>query len=193
MKPYLLAAILILFFDGCVFHSEPKDNQDFYHVSQLAEFAGVYKNKGDPKGSLSHVIWNDTSPNMGPAGHHEDIEFIEVSSIENSLVVKAIQSGCVTYEKTYVQNRDFEIIDGEIVIETILSPLTRGPGDPLVGPVYAKRILGLDKGKQGKLRNSTYAAGLVYLFLPVAVADISDMRFERVADKPQGFKTCEDR
>jgi hypothetical protein len=194
MKQFVLIVIFSLFLEGCVFHSGPEDNKDFIYISQPAELTGIYINKGDPGGYLSNVIWGDWSGNArtngGPVAQDQDIEFIEVSSSENSLIVKTIQNGCANYEQTYVIGRDFEISNGKIVIQTVFSPLTRGAGDPLIGPVYAKRTLGLDVGKQGKVRGSTYAAGLVYMFLPVAISDTQDTKFNRITDKPQGYKTC---
>ena len=192
MTKHALVLILLLL-GGCVFHSAPKNNQDFYHVTQLAEFEGVYKNKGDPKGFLSLIIWGDTGPNFNPVVPHQDVEFIEVLSTENSLTAKAIQNGCAIYEKSYVIGRDFEINDGKIAIHRDLSLLTRGSGDVLVGPSYEKITLGLDAGKNGKSRDSAYAAGMVFLLFPVAVSDTSDIRFERVADKPHGYKACDGR
>lgn len=192
MKRLALVVILTLL-EGCVSHSGPKGNQDFYPISQQAELAGVYKNKGDPIGFLSGVIWGYTTPKTSTLGSHEAIEFIEVSSTEKSLTAKAIQNGCVVYEKSYVVGRDIKIDAGKIVIDSNLSLLSRGSGDVLVGPVYDKITLGLDAGKNGKLRQSSYSAGLVFLLLPVAASDTHDIRFERVADKPQGFPACNSR
>lgn len=177
---------------GCVFHSKPEGNQDFSHISKLADFEGVYKNEGDPGGFLSQVIW-DTGSNVKPVVNYQTVEFIEVSSTENSLTAKAIQNGCVIYEKTYFIGRDFEINYGNIVIRRELDLLTRGPGDVLVGPSYETVTLGLDTDRNGKFRDSAYAAGLVFMFFPVAVSDTRDVRFDRVSDKPQGYKACVNR
>jgi hypothetical protein len=193
MKLQASVVALFIFLSGCAFHSEPENNQEFYNISQLSELAGVYKNKGDPSGYLSEIIWGDIKSIIKPEVRHEDIEFIEVSSTEHSLIVKAIKGGCSIYEKSYIVGRDFKISDGKIVIHRDASLLTRGAGDVLVGPSYEQITLGLDAGKNGKYRNSGYAAGLVFLILPVAFSDISDTRFERVYDKPQGFRACSNR
>lgn len=148
---HTLVIIFILLLTGCVFHSAPKDNRDFYHVTQLSEFEGVYKNKGDPKGFLSLIIWGNTDPQMSPVVHYQDVEFIEVLATENSLTAKAIQNGCVIYEKSYVIGRDFEIDGGKIAIHRDVSLLTRGRGDVLVGPSYEKITLGLDEGEMVNL------------------------------------------
>ncbi|WP_372522708.1 hypothetical protein [Sulfuricaulis sp.] len=190
MKPRVLAVMLFIFLNGCAFHSEPKDNQEFYKISQLSELAGVYKNKGDPSGYLSAIIWGYTKLNINPEVSHVDIEFIEVLSTENSLIVKAIKNGCAIYEKPYILGRDFNISGGKIIIHRDAFLLSRGAGDVLAGPSYEQITLGLDTGKHGKYRRSDYAAGLVFLLLPIAFSETNDTRFERVNDSPQGFKAC---
>ena len=185
-----LAVMLLIFLNGCAFHSAPKDNQEFYQISQMSELTGVYKNKGDPSGYFSANIWGNIKLIIKPEVDHKDIEFIEVLSAENSLVVKAIKKGCSVYEKTYILGRDFKISGGKIIIHRDASLLTRGAGDVLVGPSYEQITLGIDTGKHGKYRNSGYAAGLVFLLFPIAFSETNDTRFERVNDKPQAFKTC---
>ncbi len=190
MKRQSLIVILLIFLTGCVFHSEPKNIQQFYQISQLSELAGVYKNKGDPSGYLSAIIWGKPKLNINPAVSHADIEFIEVLSTENALTVKAIRNGCAIYEKSYILGRDFEISGGKIIIHRDAYLLSRGSGDVLVGPSYEQITLGLDTGKQGKYRRSDYAAGLVFLLWPVAFAVTEDTRFDRVNDKPREYKAC---
>ena len=77
-----------------------------------------------------------------------------------------------------VVGRDFEIRNGQISIRRDVSVVN----DVLIGPVYETISLGLDAGKNGKLRSTTVGGGLVFLFLPLAVSDTSDVRFERIAD-----------
>jgi len=184
-----LTILFALFLTGCVFHSEPEGNRDFHHLSQLSELEGVYNNKGNPNGFLSQVIWG-ASTDKPPVVNDQAVEFIEVTSAANSLKAKAIQNGCVIYERSYVLGRDFEIEDGKISIRKDISLLTRGSGDVLVGPSYEKTSLGLDLGKNGKLRNSGYSAGLAFLFLPIAMAASDDVRFDRISDKPKVYKDC---
>lgn len=190
MKLQALAVMLFMFLNGCAFHSEPKDNQEFYQISQISELAGVYKNKGDPSGYLSEIIFGYTNLNTSPEVSHADIEFIEVLSTTNSLHVKAIKNGCTIYEKPYILGRDFNISGGKITLSKDAFLLSRGAGDVLAGPSYEKITLGLDTGGHGKYRKSDYAAGLVFLLLPIAFSATDDSRFERVNDRPPGFKAC---
>jgi len=193
MKRQTLIVMLLIFLNGCAFHSEPKNNQEFYQISQLSELAGVYKNKGDPSGYLSAIIWGCSKLNINPAVSHADIEFIEVLSTENSLIVRAIKNGCAIYEKSYILGRDFKISGGKIIIHRDAFLLSRGAGDVLAGPSYEQITLGLDTGKHGKYRRSDYAAGLVFLLLPVAFSETDDTRFDRVSDKPREYKACSNR
>jgi hypothetical protein len=194
MKRYPLLIIFVLFLVGCAAQQVPQDSLEFHQVSQLVELEGVYKNEGDNGkrysmnnyylseniwGYKSSFLWGTTGPNL-PAGiRHENIEFIEVSSTEKSLTAKAI---------------DFEIKNGQLIISqdvNLLSP--GGQGGVLVGPNRRKITLGIDTANQGKSRTQFDQAGLVYLFLPAAVSETLDNRFERISDKPQGYKNCVNR
>ena len=209
MGRYALIVVLALLLDGCAKgRYGPQDNRDFDRVSQLSELAGLYKNEGDDGivnlnfhhylsediwGYNSNILWGVTGPNLPTGIRHGDIEFIEVSSTENSLTAKAIKNGCVVYEKTYFAGTDFEIKNGQLVIHKNINLLSRGGQDITVGPSYEEVTLGIDTGKQGKARSTLYQAGLVYMFLPIAGTETRDVRFERVSDKPQGLKACENR
>ena len=193
MKLQASVVLLFILLNGCAFHSGPKGNQDFYQISQMSELAGVYKNRGDPAGFLSEIILGNIKPNIDPETNHEDIEFIEVVSAENSLTVRAIKGGCMIYEKPYVIERDFKIEDGRIILHRDVFLLTRGAQDVMLGPSSEQITLGLDAGKHGKWRRLDYMAGLVYLVFPVAGSITSDIRFERVKAKPQEFDACGNR
>ncbi len=209
MKRYAFSVILALFLVGCETPDGSQNSLEFHRASKLAEFEGVYKNKGDNGtrysmnnyylseniwGYKSSFLWGTMGPNL-PAGiRHEDIEFIEVTSTEKSLTAKAIEHGCFVYEKTYISGRDFDVDNGQLVISqdvNLLSP--GGQGGVLVGPNRRKITLGIDTANQGKSRTQFDQVGLVYLFLPAAISETYDNRFERVSDKPLGYKHCENR
>lgn len=188
------AIVLIIFLiAGCAFHTEPPNNLEFHQISQLSELTGVYKNIGNPYGSISGILWPDIKQIISANIDHEDIEFIEVIPKDSSLIVKAISKGCSIYERTYTRGQDFKITDGKIIIHREVHLLTRGGGDVLLGPSYEYITLGIDIGKHGKSRSSGYAAGLVFSIFPMAFSDTSEIRYERVSEKPQEFKNCNDR
>lgn|GEM_PF-1281281 len=196
-KTFLALFIVLLVGCGCVFHAGPENNAEFYQISQLSELEGVYKNEGNPSGFLSQKIWPDITkvfPDIKEVKTfetgHEDIEFIEVITRNNSLVVKAIRNGCSIYEETFILGRDFKISNGKIVIHKETHLLSRGPGDVLAGPSYEDITIGIDVGKHGKSRSRSYAAGLIFMIMPVAGSDTIDIRYERVGNKPQNFRAC---
>ena len=168
-------------------------NQEFFHISQLSELAGVYKNKGDPHGYLSKIMFGYIKPNISTETSHQDIKFIEVLSAENSLTVRVIKDGCAIYEKPYVIGRDFELDDGRIILHRDSFLLTKGGQDPFLGPRIEQITLGLDRGKHGKWRKSHEMVGLAFMLFPVAGSTTSDIRFERVKNKPKGFDACSSR
>lgn len=182
---------------GCSLHSAPENNLDFEQILQLSELEGVYSNKGNPSGFLSQKIWPDIKEVFPEIRNvetfdtgHDKIELIEVLAGENSLTVKAIRNGCAIYEKSYIPGRDFTISHGKLVIHRESHLLSRGSDDVLLGPSYEEVTIGIDTGKQGKSRSKGYAAGLVFMVIPVAVSDMTDIRYERVYDKPRNYGTC---
>ena len=189
----IIIIILILFFiSGCLFHSEPPNNREFRNISKVYELAGVYKNTGEPSGYITEILWPDIKQIFGANINHEDIEFIEVIPKDRLLTVKAISKGCSIFEKKYILGQDFKINDGKIIIHREAHLLTRGGDDVLLGPSYEDLALGIDIVKDGKYRRSGCAAGLIFMIFPVAFSDTSDIRYERVSDKPQEFKNCND-
>jgi len=165
-----------------------KDNREFHRISQLTELEGVYNNKGDWEGSgtLADIIWQYGHKKAPVLMNFQAVEFIEVSSSDNSITVKAIQDGCAVYEKTYVVGQDFDIKDGKIIIFREFSPMGK---DVFIGPIYMEAALGLDIGKDGKFRSTNQGAGLA-LFIPYSMFESRDVRFNRVSDKPQGYPIC---
>jgi len=200
MRPATIMIWFVFLIAGCVIHTEPENNLDFQETSQLAELEGVYKNKGVPSGFLSQKIWPDITKVIPDIKNvmtldtgHEDIEFIEVISTSNSLLVKAISNGCSIYKQTYILGEDFEITDGKIVIHRESHLLSRGSGDVLFGPSYEDISIGIDAGKHGKSRSTGYSAGLVFMIIPVAISESYDIRYERVFNEPQNYKACTNR
>jgi hypothetical protein len=193
VKSIIIIILVFLLMGGCSFHREPPNNRDFHHISTLYELAGVYKNIGAPSGYITMILWPDIKQTAGANINHEDIEFIEVIPDDRSLIVKAIRKGCSIFEKTYMLGQDFKINDGKIIIRREAHLLTRGGDDVLLGPSYENIVLGIDDVQHGKSRRSGYAAGLVFMIFPVAFSDTSDVRYERVSEKPHEFKNCDEK
>lgn len=185
MKTILIVLLLFsLTLCGCTHHIAPENNKGFQRTTELNHIAGTYKNFGDPKGSLSNILWGDEVS-------HGDIDLIQVSVSGKHVVVNAIKNGCVFYVKEYVEGRDFVIKGGRITLNRDIAILSRGPGDPLAGPSIYTIELGLDTEGHGKYQSREYLAGLMFMMIPVAGSDTTDIRFSRVEENKKYVQCAE--
>ena len=188
----LIALLLIALLNACSTYSGPEESVEISTETTIEQLAGLYLNAGEPSGYLSQVIWGDGAINTGPDKkllNHSEIEYIQVISTHSSITVKAIAGNCSAYEKEYMLGRDFEMNNGEIILSSEFSAITRGVGDPLVGPSAEKTLLSLDTQGHGIYRNEFVAAGLVYLLVPVAIAGKSEIRFKKTTAN-ESFEKC---
>ncbi|MHB8621786.1 MAG: hypothetical protein ACYDBA_00280 [Sulfuricaulis sp.] len=111
---------------------------------------------------------------------HNEIELMQVMVFDQTVSVNAIQNGCIIFTKKYVVGRDFDISGGKITIHQEVHMLPERTGDPRVGPSIEKIELGLDTNGNGKWREGTYFAGLIFLFAPVEISDVHNVKFERI-------------
>lgn len=187
-KTIIMLFFVILLSSCFVIHDVPKDNVEFVKKTDPRDFKGVYRNAGDPKGYLSQLIWRENDYVVGNSGNktpHKEIELIEVLSMGETLTVRAIKDECVIYQQDYVVGRDFTLADGRIILKRKFHPLSRegdggGHGDVLVGPSYEKIELGLDAKGDGKYRSQAYFAGMVFLLVPMAAWDNTDVKFVKL-------------
>ncbi len=189
--------ILLLFttLNACISYSGPKDRVELSTATTINELGGIYLNTGEPHGYLSQFIWG-----RGPINsriyrtflNHRDIKYIKVIPNEKSIIVKAIVGNCSAYEKEYFLGSDFEINHGEIILSSKASAISRGAGDPLVGPSFEKTSLSLDTKGNGIYTNQAIAAGLIYLLVPAAISDKTEIRFMKTINNKSYIK-CYDR
>ena len=190
-----LILIILLYISGCSSYSGPKEPIDISNTTELHDLSGIYINSGEPSGYLSQFIWGNTPINANHYGtflKHYKIKYIQVTPQNNFVTVKAIVNGCIAHERKYVQGTDFEIIDGKIVLDTDAALISRGPGDPLVGPSFQQVTLALDAKSNGVYRNEGVAAGLVFLLVPVAISDVTEIRFSKLNDN-KSYDYCSSR
>lgn len=173
MEKKFIILLLFLTLWGCSRHIAPENNKDFQRSTELSHIAGTYKNFGDPTGSLSNILWGDEVP-------HGGIELIQVSVYGKHVVVNAIKNECVFYSQEYIEGKDFKIKQGKITLNKDVAILSRGAGDPLAGPSIHTIELGLDTEGHGKYQSREYLAGLIFMMVPVAGSDTTDIRFTRV-------------
>ena len=191
MKLFNITILLTFLLSGCSFVSGPQEKIGFSNTSSLANLSGLYKNEGDPGASLSQILFGYSS--IQSSGEkklidHKSITHIAVKVIDNRVNVRAIQNDCYVYERVFIEGEDFEITHGEIVLKRKVSLLSRGPDDVLVGPVYEKIVIGLEKDGDGVYRSQVYGGGLVFLLFPVVFKELDEVRFERVESNLQFIK-----
>ena len=192
MRVKLLVIAFIFFISGCAQYSGPNEKVRFSASTEIKQLSGLYVNAGDPDDYLSRIIFGNkpiNSKSLNKFVRHREINFIEVVSKENSILVKAIKGSCSAYEKKYTLGKDFEINNGQIVLYKKVHLLSRGAGDVLIGPSFGKIAIGLDKNGDGVYKNQASAAGLVFLLIPAAFSDVSEVRFKRSSES-RSFSNC---
>jgi hypothetical protein len=177
-----LFLILLLFVSSCSYYSGPAEKVQIAESTQINHLSGLYQNAGDPSGYLSQFIWGKdplhASIQQSNVEHHQ-IEVIQVMANDNNVIIKAISNGCVLHQAKYIHGKDFEINNGKILLHAENFLISRGSDDPLLGPSSQKVSLMLDVSGDGIYRDESFAAGLVYLLIPVAVSNVSEIRFEK--------------
>lgn len=177
---FLFCMTLIL--SGCISSSAPKDNVDFARVERLSDLDGTYQNQSkwvsdQTPSYLSSLIWPED--NIDP----KTIGTIEVKAItDESIQVKGLGANEikeVKKESILVEGKDFNLHAGRIVLDqyTEFGPQA---GGIFVGPMTGSSELGLDQHGHGKLKKSTFFAGLAFLVYPIASGGTDEIRFKRI-------------
>ncbi len=169
-----------LLLSGCSSNGIDADNP-FAASSSLQALAGVYQNKAQtdhpqaPALRLSTIIWRE------PGLAHDEVEKVEVAVIdEKTLQVSAIGSQGVVRTDRFIKGKHFNFRDGQLELQRENSLLGFTSGEVMLGIGSGKLTLGVDTKGQGKVRHEGVAAGLVFLFLPMAIQTNEDYRFVRL-------------
>jgi hypothetical protein len=184
MRRFIPLFGLVLLLGGCI-TTGPTDNVDFDKIETIRELEGVYQNLGEreqgaPPVYLSQVIWPKTA---GIA--HAAITAIEVRLLSpNTLGVRASSKDGIEKEDTFVEGKDFEIHSGRIRLKQSFRIAGFKSGDPVVGPLYEREELGLDRKGHGKLSNQGGFVGLVMMLIPLAIGVSEEVRFIRIEKVP---------
>ncbi len=188
-----LFLILMLFVSGCSYYTGPAEKVQTIENIRIEDLTGLYINAGDPSGYLSQFIWGEDRLHANVIRsdiEHHQITMIQVLATGNNVDIEAVYNGCVAHHNTYIQGKDFEINNGKILLHTENHLLSRGGDDPLLGPSSQKVFLMLDINGNGIYRDESFAAGLVYLIIPVAVSNLSEIRFKK-SDNDMHFVDCD--
>ena len=163
---------------GCI--QARGDRTEFGTIKSLNDLQGKYQNRaeGGPVGSspifLSMLLWPKEAPS------HAEIETIEVNALDaDSLVVRALSNRGVEKESIFSEGEQFSIVKGRIRLRWDFW-IAGTRGEPFLGPTYERAELGIDRRGQGKYRKDGAAAGLIFMLIPVVMADSEDYRFPRI-------------
>ncbi|WP_202346762.1 hypothetical protein [Marinobacter sp. MC3] len=182
MKMRQVAPIaMFLFCAGCASTEVAEEDTGFAESPSLEAFIGCYRNCSDPSdGSapvcLTSIIW----PDVFTAETRPQAVYIQQGD-GKSLVASAISNGTVLKQSQFREGKDFELKAGRIELKRdYIASGAREPGNPFIGVVTSKTLLGLDDSGQGRISQSTAFAGTGFLVIPVAGKTSNTQQIERV-------------
>ena len=180
-----LSLVLLLVCSCISTTTAPSGNSAFVDIRDIGELAGTYNNKGqgDVKYRsiyLSTILWP-----LDMDLNHEAIQKISVVEVAPGVLeAKALSDNLVVKVGRFVENEDFKLKDGRIMLKHEAGLAGLKTGEPLLGPYHGRTELGLDANGQGKLRSEYTVAGLAFLIFPVA-ADVTEEFFYEKLPKTQ--------
>lgn len=130
---------------------------------------------GSAQTCLSSIIW----PDGFEAETRPQAVLIEKGHGE-SLVASAISDGVVLKQSQFREGEDFEFTSGRIELKRDYAASgAREPGNPFIGIMTSKTMLGLNASGQGRISQSTTFAGTGFLIIPIAGSTLSTQQIER--------------
>ena len=179
MKQSVLCSLLaLLLLCSCISTvTAPPGNPSFVNLENIGELAGTYRNKGQGDVRyrsiyLSTILWP-----LDMDLNHEAIQTISVAEVApGTLEAKALSGDVVVKVGRFVENQDFTLQDGRIMLKHEAGLAGLKAGEPLLGPYHGRTEIGLDANGRGKLRSEYAVAGLAFLIFPVA-ADVTEEFF----------------
>ncbi len=175
---------LLLLFTGCASTEVTENDSGFAESHGLEAFIGCYRNCSDPlDGSapvcLTSIIW----PDVFTAETRPQAVYIRKGD-GKSLVASAISDGAVLKQSQFWEGEDFEFKAGRIELKRdYVASGAREPGNPFIGVVTSKTLLGLDDSGQGRISQSTAFAGTGFLIIPVAGKTSNTQKIERAPSR----------
>ncbi|MDL0432677.1 hypothetical protein QPM17_16165 [Marinobacter sp. TBZ242] len=171
---------LFLFLAGCASTEVTENDTGFAQSPNLDAFVGCYRNCSNPSdGSapvcLTSILWPDVFTSEARP------EAVSIQKGDgNSLIASAISEGAVLKLSRFREGEDFEFKAGllELKREYVASGAGQ-PGNPFIGVVTSKTVLGLDTSGHGRINQSTAFAGTGFLIIPVAGKTLHTHKIER--------------
>ena len=182
-----MIAFFLIGLGGCSYNSGPVNNADFRSSISLIDLEGFYENKMEVSEGrydwFSRYLWIaeeklEYEALLARTSKHKAINHIRISFEKDSVKFEAIKNDCVVASKKLeLENR----FDGS---EFIFDSSFQFFSEVHVGPDYRRRTIGVDTAGDPKVRSLNRAGGLLFLFLPFAITQISDGRLKKAAENP---------
>jgi hypothetical protein len=192
MKKNSFLFIIFPFLSACISLSDPYKEIPTTKIKSISELSGVYNNMDSSKKyALSVIVFN------GPIKdeHNQIIDDSTITAIavnvigEDSVSVKAIKNDCYVFEKTYTQGKDFELKNGEILLNTESELVGFKSGAPALGFAHKQSALKIGVGGDGIYQINEYATGLAYLMIPFSFGSKKQIKFEKTKDQ-NDYQKC---
>lgn len=180
--------ILLLLLSACVISDSgfaPVDNTDFIVIKKLNELDWIYNSISDASfGRSGGKIWEGLGKFLWPNDRtlHINIARVEIRAQKNNkLLVKAFDyDGKERKQQVFIDGHDFDFSDGRIKFHRG-NLMLQDHEDPLLGPDVKMFEIGLDQKRNGKVKINYSGTGL-FMFIPVAIHQTTELRFKRVSN-----------
>ena len=182
-KNNILISLVFVLASCSIGSIKPHNNKDFAEINDLKEYEGTYKNRGEPKGYLSKVLWgeNHNPFKLGSSSlkyPDRNIKYIQVKVKNRKFTISAVGKECEYFSKEYKKDIDFKITNGQIELISKIGNTLDGR-NVVVGIKSSTVVLGLDTEGNGKFKRSRSEVGMAYMILPVAVGSTEELRFKK--------------
>ena len=185
-RQQLSLLLLTAFLAGCI-SLEPAPDTRLAQIDSVEAFAGIYLNRAlqaDPDSHdslnflLSYHIWPDAE-----AGLHKRIDALRVTVLSSQrLRLEALAGGHILKSNELDPQKGGGIRDGRLLLYRGSAVAGFKPGEPMLGRVSRRDLIGLNGKGSLVLQSRDTAWGLVYLLVPVLITVRTELVFDRVLE-----------
>ena len=172
---------------GCI-SLEPAPDTRLTDIASIEAFAGTYRNRAlqaDPDSHaslnfrLSYHIWPEEED-----GLHDRIDALKVTVLSlQRLRLEALADGRILKNTELDTRKGGGIRDGRLLLSRNGAVAGFKPGEPILGRVSRRDLIGLNGMGSLVLQSRDTAWGLVYLLVPVLITVRTELVFERVLEQ----------
>ena len=182
--------VALLLFCSCSSTAKgPPNHSSFVTIKNISELAGTYKNRGQPGDVkfrsiyLSTILWP-----LDMDLKHEVIQTISVVEVApGTLEAKALSDNVVVKVGRFVENQDFTLEEGRIMLRHEAGLAGLQAGAPLLDPCPDGSESGLDANERNKCSDEYTVAGLTFLLFPVAADLTEEFFYEKLPETKQSL------